>query len=120
MFHHFPEELGVRNCLVRSTRSNIAKSRSARSSSRSCNPAIRAARRPLSDAVAAAAGSLLHVEPAGGFRTVAGFRSVDVDHGEPATICPAASTAAYRLLDLDGEGIAGVLSEQDAGLVLQA
>ena len=117
----FPEELGAETYLVRSTSFEYHEKpigsfleRVGQSGHK------RRRRRPLSHALTAAARPLLHVEPARG----SGLRGLqDLETSTPRACQPArvASMArSYRLLDLDGEGISGILTEQDRVVVLQA
>ena len=115
MFHHFPEELGDRSCLVRSTAFHYREkpigsfiARVVQSGHR------RQRRRPLSDAVAAAARSLLHARARSRIPRFHDYRLEDVDAESLANLPGGIDGADYRWLDLDGEGISGVLTEQDS------
>ena len=114
MFHHFPEELGGEPCLVRSTafeyretpigsflarvvQSGHRRCREGRNLTRSLPPLdLLYTANPLEDA------------------DFTGYRLRDVDPTDIANLPAGIDDREYRLLDLDGEGIAGVLSEQAA------
>ncbi|HUN96291.1 MAG TPA: SpvB/TcaC N-terminal domain-containing protein, partial [Bradyrhizobium sp.] len=114
MFHHFPEELGVEPCLVRSTAFEYRQkpigsflARVKQSGHRRCHDERYLTRSlppldlfytasPLEDA------------------DFAGYRLRDLDPADLASLPAGIDERDYRLLDLDGEGIAGVLSEQAA------
>ncbi|TDG02547.1 toxin [Paraburkholderia guartelaensis] len=112
MFHHFPEELGDEPCLVRSTafeyrekpigsflervvQSGHRRREDGRYLTRSLPPLdLQYTPSPIEDA------------------RFAGYWLADVDPEDLANLPAGIDNAQYRLLDLDGEGIAGVLSEQ--------
>ena len=112
MFHHFPDELGTASCLVRSTtfeydekpigsflvrvvQSGHKRRQDERYLTRSL-PRLDLfyTTSPLEDA------------------DFTGYRLVDADPEHLANLPGGIDDAQYRLLDLDGEGIAGVLTEQ--------
>jgi len=113
MFHHFPEELGTESCLVRST-------------------AFRYREKPIGsfiERVVQSGHKLLEdgryltrlLPPLDLFYTASpledpnfqDYRLEEVDPESLANLPGGIDGDAYRLLDLDGEGISGVLSEQD-------
>jgi DNA-binding transcriptional ArsR family regulator len=112
MFHHFPEELGAEPRLVRSTsfdyrekpigsflervvQSGHRRLEDGRTLTRSLPPLeLSYASSPLEDPC------------------FTGFRVSDVDYADLANLPAGIDDQAYRLLDLAGEGIAGVLTEQ--------
>jgi RHS repeat-associated protein len=113
MFHHFPDELGTESCLVRST-------------------ALQYEEKPVGSFVARAVQSGHRRNDDGSYLTrslpalelsytrspledpqFADYRLEEVD-GESLTNLPSGIDGdKYRWLDLDGEGISGVLTEQD-------
>jgi RHS repeat-associated protein len=112
MFHHFDEELGCESCLVRSTtfhydekpfgsflsrvvQSGHKRQEDGRYLTRSLPPLdLFYTTTPLEDP---------HFQ---------GYQLMDVDPESLANLPAGIDDAQYRLLDLDGEGIAGVLTEQ--------
>src|SRR6516165_7834420 len=113
MFHHFPEELGTESCLVRST-------------------AFRYREKPIGsfiERVVQSGHKLLEdgryltrlLPPLDLFYTASpledpnfqDYRLEEVDPESLANLPGGIVGDDYRLLDLDGEGISGVLSEQD-------
>src|SRR6516165_2698073 len=114
MFHHFPEELGTESCLVRST-------------------AFEYREKPIGSFLARAVQSghkrredgrylTRSLPPLDLFYTTSpledpafqGYRLEDVDPESLANLPGGIDDTQYRLLDLDGEGIAGVLTEEDS------
>lgn len=112
MFHHFPEELGTEPCLVRSTAFEYGEKPIGSFLAR----VVQSGHRRLED------GRYLtrSLPPLDLFYTASpledqdfhGYRLEDVDPESLANLPGGIDDAQYRLLDLDGEGIAGVLTEQ--------
>jgi RHS repeat-associated protein len=113
MFHHFPEELGTESCLVRST-------------------AFEYCEKPIGSFLARVVQSghkrredgrylTRSLPPLDLFYTASpledpafqGYRLEEVDPESLANLPGGIDGDNYRLLDLDGEGIAGVLTEED-------
>jgi hypothetical protein len=114
MFHHFPEELGGEPCLVRSTAFEYRETpigsflaRVVQSGHRRCREGRYLTRSlpPL---------DLLYTASPLEDADFTGYRLRDVDPTDIANLPAGIDDREYRLLDLDGEGIAGVLSEQAA------
>ena len=113
MFHHFPEQLGTESCLVRSTafqyrekpigsflvgvvQSGHKRWKDGRYLTRSLPPLdLFYTESPLEDP---------HFQ---------GYRLGEVDPESLANLPGGIGADNYRLLDLDGEGISGVLTEED-------
>jgi hypothetical protein len=113
MFHHFPDELGAESCLVRST-------------------ALHYEEKPVGSFIARAVQSGHGRNDDGAYLTrslpalelsytrspledphFAGYRLEEVDGESLANLPSGIDGDQYRWLDLDGEGISGVLTEQD-------
>jgi Insecticide toxin TcdB middle/N-terminal region/Insecticide toxin TcdB middle/C-terminal region/Salmonella virulence plasmid 65kDa B protein len=114
MFHHFPEELGGEPYLVRSTAFEYREkpigsflTRVAQSAHRRCREG-RYLTRSLPPLDLFYTASPLEDADFTGY----GLREVDPD--DLANLPAGIDDREYRLLDLDGEGIAGVFSEQAA------
>lgn len=114
LFHHFPEELGAEPGLVRSTAFESREkpigsflARVVQSGHRRCQdrPYLTRSLPPLDLHYTASP-----LEDA----DFAGYRLEGVDPADLANLPAGIDNQAYRLLDLDGKGIAGVLSEQAA------
>ena len=114
MFHHFPEELGAEPCLVRST-------------------AFEYLEKPIGSVLARVVQSGHRRREDGHYLThslppldlsyraspledpdFTGYRLAEIDPSDLNNLPAGIDDREYRLLDLDGEGIAGVLSEQAA------
>jgi RHS repeat-associated protein len=111
-FHHFPEQLGVENDLVRSTAFEyrqtgdsafieriVQSGHKLRDDGRYLTTSLP----PLDLAYIPSPLEQPHLES---------FRIIDVDRASLANLPAGLDGDAYRWLDLDGEGISGVLSEQ--------
>jgi RHS repeat-associated protein len=112
MFHHFPEELGTPNCLVRSTAFDYRQDRESALIER----VVQSGHKRRDDG-----GYLTRSLPPLDLTYTRspledprfdGFSIVDVDPASLANLPAGVDGERYRWLDLDGEGIAGVLSEQ--------
>ncbi len=113
MFHHFPEELGTKSCLVRSTAFRYHEKPVGSFIER----VVQSGHKRLED------GRYLtrSLPPLDLFYTASpledphfqDYRLEDVDPKSLANLPGGVDGDDYRLLDLDGEGISGVLSEQD-------
>ncbi|TVR67918.1 MAG: toxin, partial [Candidatus Competibacteraceae bacterium] len=110
MFHHFPDEVGVgQNCLVRSTAFDYQET-------------------PVAAFVTAVTQNSYQRADAGGYlrrslpplefeysQAVIGQDIHDVDPASIENLPVGVDGAAYQWLDLDGEGLSGVLTEQGGG-----
>ena len=108
MFHHFPSELGVADCLVRSTEftydekpiasfiSGVTQSGYVRQGTRYLRKSLPPLEFEYSQAVI---GQEIH----------------DVDPSSIENLPYGADGSAYQWVDLDGEGLSGVLTEQGGG-----
>ena len=110
MFHHFPDEAGVgQDCLVRSTAFDYRET-------------------PVAAFVTAATQSGYQRADAGGYlrqslpplefeysQAVIGQDIQDVDPASIENLPVGVDGAAYQWVDLDGEGLSGVLTEQGGG-----
>ena len=113
MFHHFPDELGVESCLVRST-------------------ALHYEEKPVGSFIVRAVQSGHKREDDGRYLTrslpalefsytrnpledpdFADYKLEEVDAESLSNLPGGVDGSNYRWLDLDGEGISGVLTEQD-------
>jgi RHS repeat-associated protein len=113
MFHHFPEELGTESCLVRSTAFEYCEKPIGSFLAR----VVQSGHRRLED------GRYLtrSLPPLDLFYTASpledpafqGYRLEEVDPESLANLPGGIDGDNYRLLDLDGEGISGVLTEED-------
>jgi RHS repeat-associated protein len=114
MFHHFPEELGVECCLVRSTAFSYRETTLGSFIER----VVQSGHKRRED------GSYLtrSLPPLDLFYTASpledpdfqDYRLEDVDPDSLSNLPSGIDGGDYRLLDLDGEGISGVLTEQDS------
>jgi hypothetical protein len=110
MFHHFPDEVGVgQNCLVRSTAFDYQET-------------------PVAAFITAVTQSGYRRADAGGYlrqslpplefeysQAVIGQAIHDVDPASMENLPVGVDGAAYQWVDLDGEGLSGVLTEQGGG-----
>jgi RHS repeat-associated protein len=112
MFHRFPDELGAEPCLVRSTAFEYREkpigsflARVVQSGHRRCEDGHYLTRSlpPL---------DLYYTASPLEDPDFAGYRLEDVDPASLDNLPGGIDGASYRLLDLDGEGISGVLTEQ--------
>jgi RHS repeat-associated protein len=112
LFHHFPEELGAEPCLVRSTVFEYREKRIGSFLTR----VVQSGHRPGEDGWYLTRSlpplDLFYTESPLEAADFAGYRLAEVDAADLANLPAGIDNQAYRLLDLDGEGIAGVLSEQ--------
>jgi hypothetical protein len=121
MFHHFPGEAGVgADCLVRSTDFVYRDIRN--------NPDDRTHGHPIASFIAAIIQSGYTRAEAGGYRkkslpplefaysdAVIGQDIHDVDPASLENLPYGVDGSAYQWVDLDGEGLSGVLTEQGGG-----
>ena len=113
MFHHFPDELGVADCLVKSTEFTYRERRFGSflerivQSGHALQPDGRYLTRSLPPLDLAYTESPLELPEVGD------FIPRDVEESSLDNLPGGVDGSSYRWLDLDGEGIAGVLADQD-------
>ncbi len=121
MFHHFPDEEGVgENCLVRSTDFVYRNSRN--------NPADLSQGNPIASFLASITANGYRRVPNNGYLRRS-LPSVDFEYSEAVVqeelreidleslenLPYGADDAGYRWLDLDGEGVTGIMTQQGGG-----
>jgi hypothetical protein len=118
MFHHFPNEEGVgQDCLVRSTDFVYRNSRDTPEDAKNGNP--------LASFIASVTQTGYKRQPSGGYSkksmpplefeysdAVINEEIQEVDSGSLENLPAGLDGSTYRWVDLDGEGVSGVLTEQ--------
>ncbi|MFN0168685.1 MAG: SpvB/TcaC N-terminal domain-containing protein [Bryobacteraceae bacterium] len=113
MYHHFPEELGASPCLVRSTTFQYREKAVGALLERVVQSGHR--RRKDGEQVTRSLPplDLFYTESALEAPERFEFRVEEADHASVANLPGSVDGENYRWVDLDGEGIAGVLTEQN-------